>query len=71
MEQVISSLNHLEGPRFVTVYIDDLPIYSRSWQDYLDHLAKIIREINLKLKGHFISYSGYCYLALQCPALKV
>ena len=53
MEQVISGLNPLEGPSFVTVYIEDLLIYSRSWQEHLDHLSAVLnrlREVNLKLK---------------------
>ena len=29
MEQVINGLNPLDGPNFVTVYIDDLLVYSR------------------------------------------
>ena len=63
MEQVISSLNPLEGPNFVAVYIDDLLIYSKSWQEHLDHISKVmerLREVNLKLKlskCHFVRKS--------------
>jgi len=45
---------------FVTVYIDDLLIYSRSWQEHLDHLSRVMRKVNLKLKlskCHFVRKS--------------
>ena len=53
----------MEGPNFVTVYIDDLLVYSRTWKEYLHHLARVmdrLREVNLKLKPikcHFIRQS--------------
>ena len=53
MEQVINGLNPLEGPNFVTTYIDDLLMYSRTWKEHLNHLARVmdrLREVNLKLK---------------------
>ena len=53
MQQVISNLNPVEGPNFVSVYIDDLLAYLSKVMDRL-------REVNLKLKPskcHFVRQS--------------
>ena len=53
MQQVISSVNPMEGPNFVSVYIDDLLVYSQTLEEHLVHLGKVmdkLREVNLKLK---------------------
>ena len=46
-------INPLKGPSFVTVYINDLLIYSRSWQEHMDHLSRVmarLREVNHRTK---------------------
>ena len=35
-------LNSMEGPDFVSVYIDDVLVFSRTLDEHLDHLARII-----------------------------
>ena len=53
MQQVISCLNPEDGPEFVSVYIDDIIVFSRSLSDHLRHLQKVferISEVGLKLK---------------------
>ena len=63
MQQVIGVLNLLEGLNFVSVYIDDLLVYSKTLEEYLQHLSMILdrrREVNLKLqpaKCHFFRQS--------------
>ena len=57
MQQVISSVN---VPNFVSVYINDLLVYSQTLEEHLVHLSKVmdkLREVNLKLKPskcHFV-----------------
>ena len=53
MQQVISRLNPTGGPEFVSVYIDDILVFSRTLEDYLHHLRLVIEqvvEVGLKLK---------------------
>ena len=53
MHQVISTLNPMEGPNFVSVYIVDLLVYSRTLDDHLRHLSRVmdrLREVNLRLQ---------------------
>ena len=53
MHQVISTLNPMGGPSFVSIYIDDLLVYSRALDDHLHHLGRVmnrLREVNLKLQ---------------------
>ena len=60
--KVISTLNPMEGPSFVSVYIDDLLVYSRTLEKYLNHLSKVmdrLREVNLKLQP------AKCYFCKQ------
>ena len=60
MQRAISDLNPPEGPDFVGVYVDDLLISSRTFEEHLDHLSKVmsrLRSANLKLKltkCHFV-----------------
>ena len=60
MQRVISDLNPPEGPDFVGVYVDDLLISSRTFEEHLVHLSKVmgrLRSANLKLKltkCHFV-----------------
>ena len=53
MQQVVTQLNPLEGPEFVSVYIDDILVFSRTLDDHLLHLQRVIErivEVGLKLK---------------------
>ena len=61
MHQVISTLI-LEGPNFVSVYIDDLLAYSKTLDEYLYHLCRDmdrLREVILKLQP------AKCYFCRQ------
>ena len=52
MHEVISTLNPMGDPRFIRVYNDNLLVYSRTLDDYLHHLGRVmdrLREVNLKL----------------------
>lgn len=53
MQQVISCLNPEVGREFVSVYIDNILVFSQSLSDHLRHLQKVferIKEFGLKLK---------------------
>ena len=61
MQCVLAGVNPPEGPDFVSVYLDDVIVFSRTLDDHLDHLSLVIDRLakaGLKLKPskcHFIS----------------
>ena len=61
MQCVLAGLNPPEGPDFVSVYLDDVIVFSRTLDDHLHHLSLVIEclaKAGLKLKPskcHFIS----------------
>ena len=69
MQLVLMELNPEDGKDFVSVYIDDIIVFSASLEDHLQHLERVltrIREVGLKLKPakcHFakneVHYLGY------------
>ena len=60
MQQVLQGLNPTEGPSFVSVYIDDVLIFSRSLEEHLRHIGQVLDRLQaagLKLKPskyHFV-----------------
>ena len=44
MQQVLAGLNQEDSPSFVEVYIDDILVFSRTWEDHLQHLQLVIRK---------------------------
>ena len=53
MQQVVTPLNPKSGPHFVSVYVDDILVFSASLEEHLPHLKIVIRrltEAGLKLK---------------------
>ena len=53
MHRVVADLNLAEGPDFVSAYIDDVLVFSRTLQEHLHHLEMVIAklvEFHLKLK---------------------
>ena len=60
MQRVLRGLNPDEGPDFVSVYIDDVLVFSRTLTEHLQHLKLVIehlQEAGLKLKPakcHFV-----------------
>ena len=69
MQQVIMGLKPTSSPDFVSVYLDDILVFSRSLEDHLNHLRMVITrlvEVGLKLKAtkcHFarreLEYLGH------------
>ena len=61
MQRVLAGLNPPAGPDFVSVYLDDVIVFSRTLDDHLQHLSLVINRLSqagLKLKPskcHFIS----------------
>ena len=60
MQRVLMGLNPDEGPSFVSVYLDDIIIYSETLEAHLEHLPLVLRRFDkdgLKLKPskcHFV-----------------
>ena len=53
MQTVLSGLNSVEGPNFVSVYIDDILIFSKSMEEHLHHISLVLDHLHsagLKLK---------------------
>lgn len=53
MQRVLMDLNPQDGQGFVTVYIDDILIYSRTLEEHLSHLKAVMSRLikaGLKLK---------------------
>ena len=69
MQQVVSAVNPSSGPDFVSVYLDDILVFSRDLDDHLEHLRLVIErlvEVGLKLKPskckfaqHNLEYLGH------------
>jgi hypothetical protein len=50
--KTMSSVFKEMGDKFLKVFVDDLNIHSKNWEDHLQHLGAVLsrlREINLKL----------------------
>ena len=60
MARVLSGLNPEDGPDFVSVYIDDILVFSQTLEQHLEHLRLVLQRIlsaGLKLKPtkcHFL-----------------
>ena len=60
MQSVLAGLNPKNGPDFVSVYIDDILVFSEYLEEHLKHLQVVISKVNkagLKFKPskcHFI-----------------
>ena len=53
MQKVLMGLNLEDGQAFVSVYLDDILIFSRTLEEHLDHLRAVLQRIvdaSLKLK---------------------
>ena len=46
MQQVITPLNPSAGPDFVSVYLDDILVFSRSLEDHMQHLKIVIQRLD-------------------------
>ena len=60
MQRVLMGLNPDQGPGFVSVYLDDILVFSEIFEEHLEHLQHVIQRLlgaGLKLKPakcHFI-----------------
>ena len=69
MQRVLAGLNPPGGPKFISVYLDDILVFSRTLKDHLQHLQAVLAclvEVGLKLKSvkcHFtqrkLEYLGH------------
>ena len=52
MQQAVTAVNPVDGPTFVTTYVDDLLVFFSSLTEHFDHLHLVLqklREVGLKL----------------------
>ena len=60
MQRVLMGLNPAQGPEFVSVYLDDILVLSKTFEEHIEHLRRVIEllsEAGLKIKPskcHFI-----------------
>jgi len=63
MQQVVTAVNQVDGPTFVTAYINDLLVFSSSYlTEHFDHLRLVLeklREVGLKLNPATVSVVSY------------
>ena len=45
IQKVLMGLNPQDGPDFVSIYIDDVIIFSHTLDDHLDHIQKVIKHL--------------------------
>ena len=53
LQRVLMGLNPVDGPDFVTVYIDDVLIFSETLEEHLTHIHSVLKrllDVGLKLK---------------------
>ena len=72
MQQVLMGLNPTDSAPFVSVYIDDIMIFSQTLEDHMCHVEMVLKrlaEVNLKLKFFCqeVQYLGYM---ITCSGLK-
>ena len=53
MQKVLAGLKHDDESPFLSVYLDDILVYSKTFEDHLDHLQQVISRLQntgLKLR---------------------
>jgi len=45
MQQVVKAVNPVDGPTFVTAYIDDLLVFSSFFAEHFDHLCLVMKKL--------------------------
>ena len=61
VQEILTGLNPLDGPDFVSVYLDDILVFSPSLEDHLNYLGQVLNrlsEVGLKFKPskcHFVT----------------
>ena len=61
MQGILTGMNPSDGPDFVSLYLDDILVFSPSLEDHLNHLGQVLNrlsEVGLKLKPskcHFVT----------------
>ena len=67
MQQVVTDINPVDGPTFLTAYIDDLLVFSSSLAEHLNHLCTVLvklREVGLKFNS-----GKCCFLCKEVQCL--
>ena len=53
MEKILQQLNPVDGRKFVSVYVDDVLVFSSSFQEHVEHVTQVFKALQkagLKLK---------------------
>jgi hypothetical protein len=69
-------MNDILRDKFVTVYLDDVYIYSRTLAEHMEHLRLVLQRfkeegLKLRLKKCFVGLQDMEYLGYAVPSGKI
>ena len=49
MQRVLMGLNPDQGPDFVSVYLDDILVFSEMFEEHLEHLQQVVERLTVEI----------------------